>query len=175
MTVETRRWCTRYTITNARPSAVGNGAVGLRAEWAGGTEASAGGGALGRRGGERVEEENTAAALTASRWIVRPRLYIRTRVTVTQAHCRRLASSLRTKLMPPSHRSTQLACDVRGRNSNTAATIILCCNANETRVGIAVAGATFTVVIICGGAVGGRAWVTWPWIAGAAGEDAVET
>ena len=48
-------------------------------------------------------------------------------------------------------------------------------DAIETRVGIAVAVATFTIVIICGGAVGGRAWVTWPWVAGVAGEDAVGT
>ena len=137
VTVETRRWCTRYTITNARPSAVGSGAVGLRAERTGGTKASPGGGARGRRGGKSVEVEIVVFVLQASRWKVRTRLYIRTRFTHTQAHCRRLASSLRTKLKPPSHRSTQLAVDVHGRNPNTAATITLCNNANETGVRVA--------------------------------------
>ena len=40
---------------------------------------------------------------------------------------------------------------------------------------MAIAGATFTVVIICNGTVGGRACNRWPFVAGAAGGDAVET
>ena len=48
-------------------------------------------------------------------------------------------------------------------------------NAVETRGNVAVTGATFTVVVVCDGTVDGRACDGWPFVAGAAGGDAVET
>ena len=45
----------------------------------------------------------------------------------------------------------------------------------ETRGNVAVASATFTGGIVCNNAVGGRACDRWPFVAGAAGEVAVET
>ena len=102
ITVETCRWCTSCTTANAL-SAVGSGAVDLRAKWTCGADATAQGGALGRRGGESVEVETAVAVLRASRWLVRRLTRAITPEDPTQAHCRRRTSSRRTKFMLLSH------------------------------------------------------------------------
>ena len=113
ITVETCRWCTSCTTANAL-SAVGSGAVDLRAKWTCGADATAQGGALGRRGGESVEVETAVALLRASRCIAQTtRHYTRTHEPVTHAHCRRLAISFATKCTSSTHRPTIFASDVQ--------------------------------------------------------------